>query len=249
MRSISRPSKLTACGLTCAALIVAGSVAPAFGLPKVTPAKAARLAAQALRVAKRADNTSKQALAYTKKAGPMGPQGPRGSEGLDGPPGPDGDRGPRGTTGPSGPMGAAGEAGAAGSTGPQGPAGSEGPEGPQGPQGLQGVQGPQGAQGPRGFVRAYGSVSPASPTLVASRTNGVIDVTRISDDHYCLTLDAIDVATTSPVVTVDLGLSTGAAGSLSATIDSSGGACEADTLAVVTAGPTANAVGFTVVVP
>ncbi len=238
MRPISRPNRLLALALVCAALIVAGSVAPAFGLPKPTPAAAAKIAKQALRIAKRADSSSKQALAYTKKPGPMGPQGPRGSEGLDGPQGADGERGLRGATGPAGPDGASGTPGAPGAPGSPGSPGSPGAPGEAGPQ------------GPPGFVRAFGSVSPGAPTLVGGRTVAISDVARPSDDHYCLSLDdSIDASSTSPVVTVDLALSTGAPGSLSAAVDSSGGGCGAGQLAVVTAGPSANAVGFTIVIP
>jgi collagen triple helix repeat protein len=230
MRSIPRP-RLTACALVCAALVVAGSVAPAFGLPEVTPAKAARTAAQALRtaaqalrIAKRAESTSKQALAHTKKPGPMGPQGPRGSEGLDGPQGADGDRGPRGTTGPAGP---AGDAGASG---------------------LPGASGATGPQGPPGSARAFGTVDPAGPALVGARTNGVTDVSRTSDDHYCLTI-AGGASTTSPSVSIDLAFSSDAPGALWAALDSTGGACTPAQLSVVTVGPTPNAVGFTILIP
>jgi Collagen triple helix repeat (20 copies) len=244
MRSIPR-RRLTACALVCAASIVAGSVAPAFGLPEVTPAKvtkaagkALKTAARALRIAKRAENASKRALAYTKKPGPMGPQGPRGSEGLDGPQGPDGERGLRGEAGPAGPTGPAGEIGA---TGPQGPPGATGPYGPPGATGPQGVP---------GSARAFATVAPSAPALVGERSVGITDVTRAADDVYCLTVGGgIDLATTSSVVTIDLGLSASAPGALWAALDSSGGACDPGKLGVVTAGPAPNSVGFTVVIP
>jgi hypothetical protein len=49
-------------------------------------------------------------------------------------------------------------------------------------------------------------------------------------------------------VSVDLADSTGVPGSLWAAVDTSGGTCGADEIAVVTSGST-NAVGFTVIVP
>ena len=82
-----------------------------------------------------------------------------------------------------------------------GPKGATGPGGPAGATGAEGASGATGPQGPRGFVRAYATVRPDLPAVVNARTVGVTDVTRTSDDHYCLTLDgSIDVAATSPVV-------------------------------------------------
>ena len=247
MRSIPRQT-LAACALVCAALVVAGSLAPAFGLPKPGPARAAakavKAAAQALRIAKRADGASKRALAYARKPGPMGAPGPRGSEGLDGPQGPDGERGLRGDDGPAGPIGP---------TGPAGPAADAGATGPQGPPGATGAQGPPGstgAQGPPGSARAFATVAPSAPSLVGARTRGVSGVTRPEDDVYCLTLEGtLELATTSPVVTIDLGLSANTPGALWAALDSSGGACQVGELAVVTVGPGPNTVGFTVLIP
>jgi hypothetical protein len=204
---------------------VAASIAPAFGLPPASPAGALKLAQQALRLAKRADTNSKHALAVSKKRGPAGP---RGSEGLDGLSGADGGPGSPGAIGATGPAGI-------GTTGPNGATGSPGLQGPQ---------------GPRGFVRAYATVRPDLPAVVVARAVSVTGVSRSSDDHYCLAVDAaIDLATTSPVVTVDLAHSTGAPSALFAAVDSSGGACGAGTLAVVTAGSSANAVGFTILIP
>jgi hypothetical protein len=229
MRSIPRRRKrLLACALTGAVLLAAGSVAPAFGVAPTNPsaAKLLRLAQQALRLAKRADTHSTQALASSKRPGPMGPHGPRGSEGLDGPQGPDGERGPHGTTGPAGTNGADGAAGATG---------------------AQGSQGPQGSQG---LVRAFGTVDPSSPSIVGARSKGVTDVSRPSDDHYCLSVTGdIDVATTSPTVTVDLGISSGAPGSLFAAVDSTNASCGTGEIEVVTAAPSPNAVGFTILIP
>jgi hypothetical protein len=228
MRSIPRRSLVPACVLVCAALLAAASIAPAFGVPQVSPVGALKLAQQALRFAKRADGNSKPARAFRKKPGPAGRRGARGSEGVDGLSGANGDPGSPGATGPTGPAG----------IGATGPGGATGPQGPQGPQGQ------------RGFVRAYATVRPDVPAVVVARAAGVTGVSRSSDDHYCLAVDgAIDLATTSPVVTVDLAHSTGAPSALFAAVDSSGGACGAGTLAVVTTGPTANAVGFTVLIP
>jgi hypothetical protein len=217
--------------LACVTLLVAASIASAFGVPQASPAEALKLAQQAFRLAKRADRNSNHALAFSKLRGPAGPQGPRGSEGIDGVPGADGAPGAEGATGPTGPAGV----GTTGATGASGPSGTTGTTGPQ---------------GPRGFVRAYATVRPDPPAVVSARSAGVTALSRPSDDHYCLTVDAaIDLAATSPVVTVDLGHSTGAPSALFAALDSSGGACGPGKLAVVTAGPTANAVAFAVVIP
>jgi Collagen triple helix repeat (20 copies) len=232
MRSIpTRRKRLLACALIGAVLLAAGSVAPAFGVAstKVSAAKMLRLANQAVRLAKRADTRSTEALTFAKKPGPMGPQGPRGSEGLDGPQGPEGERGAKGATGPAG---------------ANGNPGADGSQGLQGPQGSQGLQGPQ---GPRGFVRAFGTVDPSAPTT-PTRSNGITAVSHPSDDLYCISVD-FDVTATSPVVTVDLGSSSGAVGTLFAAADSDGASCAAGEIEVVTAGPTANAVGFTIVIP
>jgi hypothetical protein len=249
MRPIPKWRRLLTSALACAALLVAISIAPAFGLPQASPTGALKFAQQALRLAKRADGNAKHALAFSKKPGPAGAQGPRGSEGIDGPSGADGHDGPPGTDGRDGPRGATGPSGPAG-TSTTGADGATGPQGPQGPQGSQGSQGARGPEGPRGLVRAYATVSPEVPAVVAARADGVTGLSRPSDDHYCLTVDGtIDVDTTSPVVTVDLAYSTGAPTALFAAIDSVGGACGAGKLEVVTAGPTANAVGFTIVIP
>jgi hypothetical protein len=234
---------LLGCALVCAALLVAGSLVPAFG-QGVTAAKMFKFAQQALRLAKRADNNANHALAFSKKPGPTGPPGPRGSEGLDGAAGADGAPGPAGAPGAGGGPGAPGADGAPGATGPTGLRGADGAPGADGPRGATGPE------GPRGFVRAYGTITPAGPAIVGARSVGLTGVTRPADDLYCLALDAsIDVATTSPVVSVDLALSTGTAGTLFAAVDSTGASCGAGELAVVTAGPAANAVAFTVVVP
>src|SRR4051812_3568140 len=188
MRSIPRRRKrLLACALIGAVMLVAGSVAPAFGVgtPKVSPAKALRLAQQAVRLAKRADSHSTEALTSARKAGPVGPQGPRGSEGLDGPQGPDGERGPKGATGP------------AGVNGTDGAAGQPGAPGAPGTPGAPGSQGPQ---GPRGFGRAFATIDPNTPSVVGARSNGVTAVSRPSDDDYCISVD-FDAASTSPAVT------------------------------------------------
>jgi hypothetical protein len=251
MRPVPRRHKrLAACALACAALIVAGSVAPAFGGVAVSPNRVLKLAQQALRVAKRANTNASHALAFSKKPGPTGPQGPRGSEGLDGPQGSDGYQGPRGATGPAGATGSSGPAGPGGATGATGVAGPEGPEGPEGPKGAAGTPGATGPQGPRGYARAFATVDRGTPALVGARTAGVTGVNRPSDDRYCLSLASeIDVALTSPVVSVDLGRSSGTLASLFAAIDSTGGSCAQGELAVVTAGAAPNAVSFTIVVP
>lgn len=241
MRSTSTPPSrrrwLLAIALACAAVLVAGSIAPAFGAlypapapltaPVKAPNKALKLAQKALRLAKRANTNSGHALNVVRRAGPTGPQGPRGSEGLDGPQGPDG------------------EAGSAGATGP---GGSQGLAGTNGTNGAPGATGPQGPQGPSGYARAFATIKPDA-TLVSARSAGVTGVSRPTDDHYCLAVGTIDVTRTSPLVSVDLGLSTGTPSTLFATVDSSGTGCAADQIAVVTAGPTANVVAFTILVP
>jgi hypothetical protein len=50
-------------------------------------------------------------------------------------------------------------------------------------------------------------------------------------------------------VTVDLDLTSGQLGTAFVGVDSSGATCPSGSIAVRTKGPTANAVGFTVVVP
>jgi hypothetical protein len=77
----------------------------------------------------------------------------------------------------------------------------------------------------------------------------VSGVTRPADDRYCLSVPDVDVTTTSPVVSVDLGLSTGTPASLFAALDSTGGSCAAGQIAVVTAGPAPNSAAFTILVP
>jgi hypothetical protein len=74
-------------------------------------------------------------------------------------------------------------------------------------------------------------------------------VERPADDRYCVSVPDVDVATTSPIVSIDLGLSTGTSASLFAAIDSSGAGCAAGQIAVVTAGPTPNSAAFTILVP
>jgi Collagen triple helix repeat (20 copies) len=197
--------------------------------------KTLKLAQQALRVSKRANANATQALNTARRAGPTGPPGPRGSEGLDGPQGANGDRGPRGTTGPDGPAAAPG---ANGTDGTDGADGADGATGPRGPQGLP------------GFVRAFGTIRPEPPATISARTTGITNVTRPTDDHFCISVTGdIDVATTSPVVSVDLGLSTGTPSSLFAAVDSTGGSCAAGQIAIVTAGAAPNSVGFTIIVP
>ena len=229
MRSIPTPGRrqkrLLAIALVGAALLVAGSIAPAFGAPN--PARALKLAQQALRLAKRADVNSGHALNVVRRPGPTGPQGPRGSEGLDGPQGTDGEDGPRGPTGPTGPQGVAGA---------------------NGTNGTNGAPGATGPQGPPGYARAFATVKPDG-TIVAARSAGITGATRPSDDQFCISAAAVDASQTSPIVSVDLGLSTGAPSSLFVTVDSTGGACPAGDIAVVTAGPAANSVAFTILIP
>jgi hypothetical protein len=247
MRPIPRRHVRLALALACAALLVAGSVAPAFGGSIPSPERAIKLAQQAVRLAKRANSNSRNALAYSKKPGPTGPQGPRGSEGLDGPQGADGEEGRRGATGPAGPAGTMGPSGPAGPIGPAGPTGSTGSAGPRG---ATGDEGPQGPQGPRGYVRAFATVDRVTPAVVDSRSDGVTGVSRPSDDIYCLSvIGGIDVETTSPVVSIDLARSNGTAGTLFAAIDAAAAACDAGQIQVVTVGPSANAVSFTILIP
>jgi len=84
---------------------------------------------------------------------------------------------------------------------------------------------------------------------VAGRSTGVTGATRPSDDHFCISASGVDGAATSPVVGVDLGLSTGTPSALFAAIDSTGAACDAGQIAVVTAGPVPNSVAFTILLP
>jgi hypothetical protein len=217
--------------------VAVGSIAPAFGAPSVTPAKAFKLAQRALSLSKKAQSQSARAIANSTSAlkaahkpGPAGPQGARGSEGLDGPQGPDGDRGPRGVTGPTGAQGVAGTAGTDGAAG------------------ASGAPGATGAQGVSGTARAYATVLP-SGTVVDGRTRNFTS-TRPADDLFCLTPAAgINAGATSAVVSIDLDLSAGTIGNLFAAVDSSSADCAPDDVEVKTAGPAPNAVGFTVVLP
>jgi Collagen triple helix repeat (20 copies) len=225
MRSIpTGRRRLLAIALACAVLVVVGSIGPAFGQPnpaRVT-ANVLKLAQQALRLAKRANTNSGHALSVVKRPGPTGPQGPRGSEGLDGPQGPDGEQGPQGVNGTNGANGA---------------------------NGADGATGPRGLQGPPGYARAFGTVSPDTVAFVGARSVGVTGVSRPTDDHYCISVGNIDVTATSPLASVDVGLSTGALSGLSAAVDSSGAGCAADQITVVTSGPAPNSVAFTILVP
>jgi Collagen triple helix repeat (20 copies) len=237
MRSISTRlsvrKRVLATALAAVALLVGGSVAPALGIPD-PPAKALKVAQQALRIAKRANRNSAHSLSIVRRAGPTGPHGPRGSEGLDGRQGADGQAGPLGPTGPAGPQGLTGV------TGPNGINGTSGATGPTGPRGLQGAP---------GSARAFATVRPDTPSVVASRSAGVTGVNRPADDHYCVSVADIDVTATSPVVSIDLGLSTGSLASLFAAVDSTGTGCAAGQIAVVTAGAVPNSAAFTILVP
>lgn len=243
MRSISKRlsvrKRVLATALAAVALLVAGSVAPALGMPD-PPAKALKVAQQALRIAKRANRTSAHSLSLVRRAGPTGPQGPRGSEGLDGPQGRDGEAGPLGPTGPAGLQGATGASGTNGINGPTGTSGANGATGPTGPRGLQGAP---------GYARAFATVRPDTATVVASRSAGVTGVDRPADDRYCVSVAGVDVTATSPIVSIDLGLSTGSLSSLFAAVDSTGTGCAAGQIAVVTAGPVPNSAAFTILVP
>jgi hypothetical protein len=228
---------MLAIALGCAAVVVIAAVGPAFGevvgvnplgVTGVSPAKTLRLAKQAVRIAKRANVQSTKALHTAGRPGPAGPPGPRGSEGLDGPQGPDGENGPRGATGLDGATGTSGATGAGGSKG------ATGATGPQGP----------------GSARAYATVDPASPLIVGARSAGFASVSRPSGDRYCLTpVSGLDLSSSSPAVSVDVGRSTGAVNALFATVDSTGASCGAGDVTVVTSGPAANAVGFSILVP
>lgn len=249
MRSIAKRlsvrKRVLATALAAVALLVAGSVAPALGMPD-PPAKALKVAQQALRIAKRANRTSAHSLSLVRRAGPTGPQGPRGSEGLDGPLGADGEAGPLGPTGPAGLQGATG---ASGANGTNGPTGANGANGTNGTNGAAGPTGPRGLQGAPGSARAFATVRPDTAAVVASRSAGVTGVDRPADDRYCVSVAGIDVTATSPIVSIDLGLSTGSLASLFAAVDSTGTGCAAGQIAVVTAGPAPNSAAFTILVP
>lgn len=229
-------------------MIVGGSIAPAFGA-SVSPAGAYKLALRALNLSKKSDVQSMQALRnstralnFARRPGPAGPQGPRGSEGLDGPAGPAGPGGDRGTRGATGPQGVPGADGVPGTTGAAGSPGADGAPGPTGPEGVQG------SQGPPGTARAYATVLP-SGSIVSDRSLN-LTADRPSDDLFCLTPAAgIDATSISAVVSVDLDLSSGTLGAVFVGVDSSGATCPSGAVAVRTQGPTANAVGFTIVIP
>jgi Collagen triple helix repeat (20 copies) len=109
------------------------------------------LAKRAVKLAKKADRRSKQALKLAQRRTVSGSQAAGGRRGR---------AGVRGAEGPQGSAGASGAAGAAGAAGPQGPAGVNGAAGPQGPGGAQGADG---ARGPAGMDGAAGQEGPAGP--------------------------------------------------------------------------------------
>ena len=151
------------------AVLLAGTLSPAFGGPTAVGAAAGalRTAKRALGIAKQADKRSKIALKAAQKTGPAGPRGdrgPRGSEGLDGIPG---ERGPKGSTGATGALGAIGPTGAAGQDGPTGPAGRDG------------IDGERGATGPPGPTNSV-SVTQSSTTDISTDAT-VIDLASAHD--------------------------------------------------------------------
>jgi hypothetical protein len=127
--------------------------------------------------------------------------------------------------------------------------GTNGTNGTNGADGSTGATGPRGLQGPPGYARAFGTVRPDTVAVVGARSAGITGVSRPTDDHYCISVGNIDVTATSPLVSVDVGLSTGALSDLSAAVDSSGAGCGADQITVVTSAPAPNSVAFTILVP
>ena len=175
----------------------------------------------------------------TGPEGPQGIQGPKGetgATGATGPQGPKGDTGAQGAQGATGPQGPKGEKG---ETGPQGPKGEKGDMGPAGPAGSDGVDGVgiqsveqtttstedggtnvvtvtktdgttstfyvrNGSQGSTGPAGPQGSTGPAGPQGPQGETGSGFKVI----DYYA-TLDALEVAVTSPSVGDAYGVGTG----------------------------------------
>jgi collagen triple helix repeat protein len=210
------------------ALLVAGSIAPAFGAPNpLSAAKALKTAQQALRTARNANAQATRALAFARRPGPPGLQGARGSEGVDGVDGLNGEPGPPGATGLTGSPGT------------------------DGPQGRPGATGPSGVQGPPGSARAYATVRPddgsGAPALVTARTINFTAVSRPSVGVYCLTpASGVDAQATSPLAALD---SPNSPSGVAVAVDTSGGDCAADAVEVRTSGPSPDQVGFTIVLP
>jgi hypothetical protein len=120
--------------ISVAALLCASMLAPAFGAPKaVSAVSVAKKAAQALKLAKRADKNAKRALAQSGVPGPAGAKGDTGAPGA---------KGDKGETGAAGPQGLKGDTGAQGIQGPKGDKGNPGE------QGIQGLKGDKGEAGP-----------------------------------------------------------------------------------------------------
>ncbi|HZN89307.1 MAG TPA: collagen-like protein [Thermoleophilaceae bacterium] len=152
--------------------------------------------------------------------------------------------------------------GAQGPPGPQGATGVRGLEGPRGAEGPRGLEGPQGLQGPAGVAIAYAEVNaqPATPSLIAQRTSGILAVSRPAGGTYCLSpTTAVQAqafssgqATRPVVASVDLDNTTNPGDPLvSVVVRGSNADCPVDTFEVLTFRNSApdNTISFTLIVP
>jgi hypothetical protein len=101
-------------------------------------------------------------------------------------------------------------------------------------------------------IRAWGTVDPSTPSLVAGRTRGITGVTRPATGVYCLTLDpalGIDVTKVSVSVTPEWGGSTG--DTLQPYWYANASGCAAGQVEVYTekAATSSNTVAFSVIIP
>lgn len=140
----------------CTAALAALALSP---IPTEATNVASRVA-YALKIAKRADARSRQALAAARIPGPQGERGERGQDGANGA------------------QGAAGSPGAAGVDGTDGAKGATGAEGPTGPRGPQGEQGPPGPSGTASLSVASATTPDIVPVGIEPTTVVMVRVAR-----------------------------------------------------------------------
>ena len=129
-------------------------------------------------------------------------------------------------------------------------------------QQQQGPAGAPGAPGAPGSARAYGMVAPGSCSgpdpapCSATAAKGITSVTRTSTGYYCVVAAGIDPSTTTPIVGVDWGSTTGPEGNAAA-LSGGLGTCDGGfrvtterlpATAPITA-TTVNDVSFTILIP
>jgi hypothetical protein len=131
--------------------------------------------------------------------------------------------------------------GLAGPTGANGATGATGPQGVAGPQGSPGAQGPRGEAGPQGdsgfSVLAVANVTNlgSSPAILPMSSWGVASVRKPAGGIFCLKLDYdIPLTQLAPIVTANNDAQRGMGAVPIAMIDSGGGLCHSDEIAVHT---------------